>query len=160
MRIDDIQFVFGYDRWATVRILEAAAGVDEETWSASDAIDGRGLGAILVHQLGASQRWRHHLSDTPGSPRPERDPLPSIEALRASWDREWEATDIWLDTVEDAFLARTDEDIPFWQLLLHVINHGTQHRSEVAVLLTAAGHSPGDLDLADYSEALVAESAS
>ncbi|MER3418993.1 MAG: hypothetical protein C4290_00025, partial [Chloroflexota bacterium] len=37
-----------------------------------------------------------------------------------------------------------------WQLLLHQANHATQHRSEVAYLLTQMGHSPGDLDLLAY----------
>ena len=34
--------------------------------------------------------------------------------------------------------------------LLHVIDHGIQSFSEAAVLLSAAGHSPGDLDFLDF----------
>ncbi|HYU21327.1 MAG TPA: DinB family protein [Chloroflexota bacterium] len=40
--------------------------------------------------------------------------------------------------------------LPLWQMMLHVANHGTQHRSEVAALLTGFGQSPGDLDLLVY----------
>lgn len=67
-----------------------------------------------------------------------------------------EAWRTWLDTLDDAVLASTDEEIPTWQLLAHVMNHGTQHRSEVAVLLSAAGRSPGNLDMVFFSESLVA----
>ena len=152
MHLDDIRFLFEYDRWATQRILDAAAGVDETTWSAPNAIGDRGLGGILIHHLGAHQRWRHGLSGSEDSPRPEHGPLPSPTELGEWWEAEWEALDTWLDTIVDAWLITTDEGIPFWQMLAHVVNHGTQHRAEAAALLTSAGRSPGDLDMIVYCE--------
>jgi uncharacterized damage-inducible protein DinB len=152
MQIADIRYLFAFDRWATTRVLDAAAGIDEATWSAQSAIDERGLGGILVHHLGASQRWRHGMAEDGERPSPEREPLPTIDGLRAAWEREWPAYEAWLDTLDDAWLERIGDGVPFWQMLAHVVNHGTQHRSEAAALLTAAGHSPGDLDMIDFAE--------
>jgi uncharacterized damage-inducible protein DinB len=45
------------------------------------------------------------------------------------------------------FGGSSPESAPIWQVLAHVVNHGTQHRSELARYLTVCGHSPGDLDL-------------
>jgi uncharacterized damage-inducible protein DinB len=155
MNLADIRYLLAFDRWATLKILdavEADGGVDEATWSATNAIDERGLGGILVHHLGASQRWRNGLAETGETPRPEREPLPPATALRAAWDAEWAAVDAWIPTLDDAWLAREDEGVAFWQMLAHVVNHGTQHRAEAAALLTAVGHSPGDLDMIYFAE--------
>jgi hypothetical protein len=54
-------------------------------------------------------------------------------------------------TVEQLFFYTTTSGEPheriLWQVMVHLVNHGTQHRSEAAALLTDFGHSPGDLDL-------------
>lgn len=158
MQLADIRFLFGFDRWATSKVLDAAIGVDEETWSATNIVDERGLGEILVHNLGASQRWRHGLTGGDGdAPRPEDEPLPDPAALRLWWEREWAGYDAWFDRMKPEWLDEAEGGISLWQALAHVVNHGTQHRSEAAVLLTAAGHSPGDLDMIDYADSLVAE---
>ena len=60
------------------------------------------------------------------------------------------ALDEWLDGLDEAATNEIWDGLPLWQPMLHVVNHGTQHRSEAAVLLTEAGASPGDLDLIDY----------
>jgi uncharacterized damage-inducible protein DinB len=36
-----------------------------------------------------------------------------------------------------------------WHILAHLLNHSTQHRTELARYLTDSGYSPGDLDLLD-----------
>jgi uncharacterized damage-inducible protein DinB len=156
----DIAFLLGYDRWATLRILAVADGVDEAAWGAAGVVGDRGLGSILVHQLGAALRWRHRLAELPGDePRPEREPLPTPDGLARRWAAEWDAQQAWLAGLTDGWLARSDsglarrdDGVPFWQLLAHVVNHGTQHRAEAAALLTLAGRSPGDLDLVFYAE--------
>ena len=152
MLLADVRFVFAFDRWASRRILEAAAGIDEATWSARNVVDERGLGGILVHQLGSTQRWRHGLSGSAEQPRPEKGPLLSVEALRAAFEEEWAAYEAWFATLDDDAMLTLEDGVPVWTLLLHVVNHGTQHRSEAAALLTEAGHSPGDLDLVDFAE--------
>ena len=152
MTIDDCRFLFAYDRWATARILAAAEGVDDATWTAVAVVDERGLGGILVHQLGAFQRWRNGLAGTGITPRPEREPLPSLARLREAWSTEWAAMDAWLTTLDRAWLDAEEKGVPRWQMLAHVVNHGTQHRSEAAALLTGVGRSPGDIDMIFFAE--------
>jgi uncharacterized damage-inducible protein DinB len=36
---------------------------------------------------------------------------------------------------------------PMGQMMGHLVNHGTQHHSEAAVILSRLGHSPGDMAL-------------
>ena len=43
---------------------------------------------------------------------------------------------------------------PLWQMMVHVVNHGTHHRSELAEMLTRVGHAPPAMDLLVYYDEL------
>jgi uncharacterized damage-inducible protein DinB len=156
MNVDQVRWLFAYDQWATRRVLAVLHGLDNASWAEPNLVGDRGLGGILVHQLGAAQRWRHAFQETGQEPAPEREPLPSISELMQRWEEEWAAVDAWLKEVTQGFIDHVVDGVPVWQMLMHLVNHGTQHRSEAAALLTAKGRSPGELDLINYAEALAA----
>lgn len=151
MDVADIRFLFAYDRWATEKILAVAAMVPDEEWEESNRIDRRGLGGILTHQLGAHERWRAGWQGVDAPERREAGPLPSVAELTDAWVAEWAAIDAYLASLTDDDIDAAFEDTTLWRTMAHVIIHGTQHRSEAAVLLTIVGRSPGDLDLIDFA---------
>ena len=102
---DGLLFLNGYERWATTKILDAATGIDAAAWSKPNLVGERGIGGILVHHLGAYQRWRHFLSGSSGEPRPEDEPLLGVDELRARWVAEWDWVDAWLGRLTDEDLA-------------------------------------------------------
>lgn len=152
----DVRYLFAYDRWATEKVLAQLDEIDEEVWGTEGVVGDRGLGSILVHMLGAHQRWRLAFEGSEESPEPEQEPLPSAGELVARWTAELDATDRFLDDVTSGFLAYVREGITVAVMLLHLANHGTQHRSEAATLLTRAGRSPGEIDLIFFAEDVAA----
>jgi uncharacterized damage-inducible protein DinB len=86
---------------------------------------------------------------------PDGWPLPDLPSINAYWSGEHERLRAYVGSMDGAALAHRmtwqTEHGPMtaarWQIVAHVVNHGTQHRSEMARYLTEWGHSPGDLDL-------------
>jgi uncharacterized damage-inducible protein DinB len=78
------------------------------------------------------------------------------ETLRDRWEQEAQALRGYVagltgDDLTGTVLYKTTKGqlMPHvrWHLIAAVINHGTQHHSEAAMLLTSHDRAPGDLDL-------------
>lgn len=160
MQQSEIAALYAYNRWANARIAAAALQVDDAQFC-TPLVPGLGsLRHILAHAHGAEWIWRERCEKgiSPAGWAPEED-FPSFAALRAVWEPDEAAMRVYVESLSDAQLGgemryRTTKGrelaAPLWQVLVHVVNHGTQHRAEAAVLLTALGCSPGDVDLIVY----------
>ena len=154
MNRDDIKLLFHYNDWANKRILAAAEGVTPEQLHLSNDLGWGSLGGALAHIMGAEYAWRRFLNNEKEPRERFPEPIPDITWLRERWKKENQSLWSYLNSLEDDDLQSNvatswgGEDYHYllWQCLLHLVNHGTQHRAECAALLTGFGQSPGDMD--------------
>jgi uncharacterized damage-inducible protein DinB len=161
MNKKDIQVLCEYNHWCNARILGSAAKLTDAQFVAPGPFPHGGLRGTLVHALFAEWVWRMRWQGTPPEShyRLKPEEFPTVTALQARW-REEEAAS------RDFVAGLTDEKLTseldytsteggrhrrvLWETMAHLVNHGTQHRSEAAAMLTGLGHSPGDIDLIVY----------
>ncbi len=153
----DIQLLIEYNYWANARVLNAAAQLTPDRLSAPRGLSHGSVRGTLTHILAAEIVWRLRCqSGLSPAALPAEGDFPTFDILRARWAEEEAALRAFIAALTDEQLSSaidytTTKGVPFsntlWQLLAHVVNHGTQFRAEAAVALTAEGRSPGDLDL-------------
>ena len=164
MKLDEIKLLYDYNDWADERILAACARVSPEQYAAPTSYGHGGLRATVVHILDNiwQQRitlqgyYREPLADEAAYDATElhEDALPTFAVLRERWTIEQREMQAYLDTLTEETLNGTIRYVipgvirerVVWHILLDLILHATQHRSEAAALLTGYGQSPGDFD--------------
>lgn len=157
MNINDIATLFAYNYWATDKILAAANQIPFAQFIAPVVPDpGHGsLRGTLVHMLDVERGWRYVAQEREAAPDLVESDVEDVATLHASWREERALMQRHLDTLTEAHLNNTlkfvnDRGEPRerirWYMFVHVVNHGTHHRSEAAAMLTGYGHSPGELD--------------
>ena len=160
MNIHEVRWLYDYNDWANHLILSTAAALTPEQLTQPMDFSFGSLHGTLVHTLDCEHMWRHLLQHSVLLEHrlTETESFPTLESIAAYWKGEELARRTWLDSLSDADTERiirylipegTRERV-LWHCLLHVVNHGTQHRSEAAAMLTTLGHSPGGLDMTRY----------
>ena len=155
MNIKDILLLYEYNDWANKKILAASANITPEQFAAPASFPYGGLHGTLLHTLDSEWGWRALFQKIEAASDLLPTDYPSLSAIETRWREEESAMRAYLASLNDEDMEShlrytTDTGIHrdriLWHCLLHVVNHGTQHRSEAAALLTDYGQSPGDLD--------------
>ena len=156
MNRQDILLLYQYNQWANAKILNAAANVTQEQFVAPASFPHGGVRGTLVHALSAEWIWRTRWEGTSPTHLLQANDFPDFQSLRLRWADEEGRLLSFVENITEERLNSTFDYTntsgkPFtrvlWQAMAHVVNHGTQHRTEAAAMLTDLGCSPGDIDL-------------
>lgn len=147
-----------YNEWANGRILATIAQMEPAALATPAALDHGTAWQTLLHLVDVEWSWRLIAQGQPAPPMLwEIETVTALPQLTTFWQGEQATLRAYMESLDRAALQATIEfgaaEAPQraqrGQLLLHLLNHSTQHRTELARYLTDRGHSPGDLDLLD-----------
>jgi uncharacterized damage-inducible protein DinB len=152
MQVDPLR-LFRYTYWADDLVLEGTRQLSPDRLTAPIRPGFLSTLGVLVHIMAAERVW---LSRWKGDS-PDRlltvDDIPTLEALERAWTPQRAEMLAYLANVGDASqviayrTTKGDEmhDV-LWQLILHLVNHHTEHRSQAALYLAMQGIDVGGLD--------------
>jgi uncharacterized damage-inducible protein DinB len=159
MNKQDILILYEYNAWSNAKILDAASHVTQEQLLAPAPFPHGSLRGTLVHALFAEWVWRERWEGTSPTTKLQPQQFPTFESLRNRWAYEEGKLmkfvgDLTDERLYTRFKYTSTEGSPhervLWEAMAHLVNHGTQHKTEAAAILTGFGHSPGDIDLILY----------
>jgi len=159
MRTADVVTLFDHLYWVRDTVLRAASELDAGAFTSTDTVTTRDLRATLVHELDVQWSWRERLRGADWAEWGEdaelkADDYPTVQAVIEHWRRDEVEMRAWLVSLTNADLdappPRDEDSLPLWHYVMHLVSHGIQQFSEAAVLLTRAGHSPGDIGFLEF----------
>ena len=158
---ETIRTLYRYNTWANARVLETAERLGPEPFVTPPDAASPSVRDTLVHTMSAQWIWLARWQGrSPAAAIDARD-FPDLSSIRARWADVERDTQRFVGELTEARLASVVDyrntkgerwAHTLWQQMIHQVNHATQHRSEVAVMLTRLGHSPGDLDFLIFVE--------
>lgn len=149
-----------YNEWANGQILATIERLPPQQLTTPAALDHGTAWQTLLHLVDVEWSWRLIAQ---GIPAPqmlwEVETFADLAQLKTYWQSEEATLRAYVQSLDTAALnapialGTTEDGAPKqakrWHILAHLLNHSTQHRTELARYLSACGHSPGDLDLLD-----------
>jgi uncharacterized damage-inducible protein DinB len=156
-KLEIVRHLYEYNEYANGRLIEIAGELDETELKGAQGASYESILGNLAHLAAAQVNWLERWQT--GANRVSGDVMvqgmSSLTDVRETFESSHAGLREFIAGLTEARveapLAYKDSsgapgERPLWQLMLHVANHGTFHRGEIAMALSALGHSPGDID--------------
>jgi len=161
MQREDILDLLAYNRWANERILTQLERLSAEQLTAVANLDHGSAWQTLLHLVDVEWSWRLMAQRIlAATVLWEVEDLSDLARVKIFWIHEQQTLLTYVQGINEAQLNTVVEygtpqgwparQAKLWQILAHVVNHSTQHRTELARYVTDCGYSPGDLSLLQF----------
>lgn len=157
MNIPDIAIThLRYHRWATAQVMEECTQLPSEQLLKNLHGSFPSIYDTLVHLYQADSVWLDRLHEQPAGPLEKYAAPGCMYEFRDAWTLVQEKMLHWASQLsepewERTLSYKTRAGVPYdsqvWQIILHVVNHGTHHRGQVSSMLRQLGIKPVNLDL-------------
>ncbi|MBI3959643.1 MAG: DinB family protein [Chloroflexi bacterium] len=147
--------MFEYNEWAWQRVFPSLAALPAEEYYTERPFFWHSLHGLAVHAYGAEWIWLQRCRGLSPSSLPSRESVADLADLRRQWDplraefrafvanlidEQLSANFQYIDTAGKPYQFNLDD------LLRHVMNHATEHRSQMTPVLYQLGHPTEQLD--------------
>ena len=140
MNADNFRHLYDYSFAANRQLWEhVIAPMDDQLFAHPVSYSVGSIRNQCVHVASVNDRW---FSGLAGTTLPDfANPLdyPDKASVRAYWDAVEQRQRAFLATLDDAHLTTELRDLKVWQVLFHVLNHGTDHRAQIHAVLHTLG---------------------
>ena len=151
--------LFRHNTWATLTLLDACAALDDARLDLGAPGTYGSIRATLLHLVANEVRYLSLLTGDQLDPPLRRGEFPGLPVLRAL------AAQAGARLAQEAAHVRSgDTFTQEWQgqtttlkritVLAQAINHGTEHRTHIATILSQHGITPPEIDAWHYAEAM------
>jgi uncharacterized damage-inducible protein DinB len=166
--LETLRKLFTFNRWANRKTLDSVAVLTAEEYVQPAGGSFGSVHGTLVHLYGADWVWLERFHGRSPRSLPAGESFSTLEELQRKWSA--------VEAGHEAFLASLTPDrlleefsyvnfagegmtYPYGEALLHLANHGTYHRGQIATLLRQLGKKAISTDYLRWIDALRAEAA-
>lgn len=151
MNLQDLRTLLDFHYWARDRALDAADGLTPEQFLRDLGSSFRSVRDTLTHLYSAEVNWHSRWQGVSPTTMLSPEQFPDVASLRAPWQDHERRMRAFVEGLGEEGIGRTFEykmldgrpgATVFWQMLQHVVNHGSYHRGQVTTMLRQLGAKP------------------
>lgn len=155
MSVDRMRRLFVYNRWAWDRVFPSVEKLPAEAYLLDQGSFWGSIHRVLVHSMSAEWIWLSRIHGSSPVSMMDADDFPNFAAVKARWVPINSEFQTYVGSLIQEDLQRTvtfqnthgvEGTLILGDLLQHVVNHATEHRSQISPVLWSLGVPTPPLD--------------